>query len=288
MALRTDYKDAELAESMTGRKQYKMINNNNGTVSFVDVTEYTQNGDFLHASALNEANESINELVSRKTENLTVTFEQATAPSELNSGDKLSVLFSKISKLVSDAIVHLRDTLIHVPAISELTNDAVLKNDGKGLLWYKLPNIDVEFVYGLKADFPSTGAAKTVYVDTTRSQYFLYMWNGTGYCPIGGGDGGVSMEYIMNANKPFVISLKPDDFVLNKTTGRYEAIVESEYVNSDTWLEWHIVRNGDYLTSEESKITSGFTDIVSMDRKIKFISTTLPEKAFSLNMKIIL
>jgi hypothetical protein len=43
--LRTNYKDDILAAAMDGKRQYQMIQNGNGTVSFVDVTDYTQNGD---------------------------------------------------------------------------------------------------------------------------------------------------------------------------------------------------------------------------------------------------
>ena len=42
--LPVDFQDDILAESMNGRRKYQMITNSDGTVSFVDVTEYTQVG----------------------------------------------------------------------------------------------------------------------------------------------------------------------------------------------------------------------------------------------------
>ena len=62
MALKTDYKIDILDESMTSRRRYKIINNEDSTVSFVDQTVYTQKGDFLDANDLNSMNETINTL----------------------------------------------------------------------------------------------------------------------------------------------------------------------------------------------------------------------------------
>ena len=62
MALKTDYKNDILDESMTSRRRYKIINNDDTTVSFVDQTVYTQKGDFLDAGDLNLMNENINAL----------------------------------------------------------------------------------------------------------------------------------------------------------------------------------------------------------------------------------
>lgn len=62
LALRTDYKNDILDASMTSRRRYKIINNDDTTVSFVDQTVYTQKGDFLDANDLNSMNETINTL----------------------------------------------------------------------------------------------------------------------------------------------------------------------------------------------------------------------------------
>lgn len=62
MALKTDYKNDILDESMISRRRYKIINNDDTTVSFVDQTVYTQKGDFLDANDLNSMNETINTL----------------------------------------------------------------------------------------------------------------------------------------------------------------------------------------------------------------------------------
>ena len=56
-ALRTDYKD----DVFSGNRKYTMVNNGDGTVSFVDETQYTQVGDTYGASEINEQNTVINE-----------------------------------------------------------------------------------------------------------------------------------------------------------------------------------------------------------------------------------
>ena len=56
-ALRTDYKD----DVFTGNRKYTMVNNQDGTVSFIDETEYTQTGDTYGAAEINEQNQVINE-----------------------------------------------------------------------------------------------------------------------------------------------------------------------------------------------------------------------------------
>lgn len=58
--LRTNYKDDILAAAMDGKRQYQMINNPNGTVSFVDVTDYTQNGDIFSAGDVNGIDTQVN------------------------------------------------------------------------------------------------------------------------------------------------------------------------------------------------------------------------------------
>lgn len=57
MALKTDYKD-DIPK--TENRRYQMIHNDDGTVSFVDVTEYTQVGDTFGAGDINATNESVN------------------------------------------------------------------------------------------------------------------------------------------------------------------------------------------------------------------------------------
>lgn len=59
MALKTDYKNYVLPDGTT-LKKYQMINNEDGTVSFQDVTEYTQQGNRFGADDINTTNAEVN------------------------------------------------------------------------------------------------------------------------------------------------------------------------------------------------------------------------------------
>lgn len=56
MSLKTDYKDA----IFPGNRKYQMIQNEDSTVSFQDVTEYTQEGDSFGATDINMTNMLVN------------------------------------------------------------------------------------------------------------------------------------------------------------------------------------------------------------------------------------
>lgn len=58
--LLTNFKDDILAESMEGRRRYQMITNEDGTVSFVDVTEYEQIGSEFGQAEVNAIHREIN------------------------------------------------------------------------------------------------------------------------------------------------------------------------------------------------------------------------------------
>lgn len=66
MALRTDFKDSVLKDT-TGNKKYKMTNNSDNTVSFTDVTEYSQEGSPYGAKEVNEERKAINSVIVPKT-----------------------------------------------------------------------------------------------------------------------------------------------------------------------------------------------------------------------------
>lgn len=61
MALRTDYKDDILDLTQNTQRKYRMITNADGTISFEDVTIYSQVGDSFGAAELNEIANSVNE-----------------------------------------------------------------------------------------------------------------------------------------------------------------------------------------------------------------------------------
>lgn len=72
--LKTNYVDDVLDASVNTKRKYNMIQNADGTVSFDDVTTYTQNGDSFGAKDVNDTNTAVNEL----NNNLTDTNENIT------------------------------------------------------------------------------------------------------------------------------------------------------------------------------------------------------------------
>ena len=62
MALKTNYKDYRFQEGEKLRK-YRQISNDDGTISFEDVTSYQQEGDRFSASDINATNTEVNKIV---------------------------------------------------------------------------------------------------------------------------------------------------------------------------------------------------------------------------------
>lgn len=61
MALKTNFTDDILAESMNGKRQYNVTENSNGTKSLEDVTDYQSVGSTLSAKDMNETNAAVNQ-----------------------------------------------------------------------------------------------------------------------------------------------------------------------------------------------------------------------------------
>lgn len=65
--LKTNYVDDKLDVTKNQIRKYRQIQNDDGTVSFVDVTEYTQVGTSFGAKDINDTNAAINEVNSKLT-----------------------------------------------------------------------------------------------------------------------------------------------------------------------------------------------------------------------------
>lgn len=71
--LKTTYQDDVLDTSVNEKRKYNMIQNADGTVSFEDVTTYSQNGDSFGAADINATNAKVNEVNSNLSNLLTPT-----------------------------------------------------------------------------------------------------------------------------------------------------------------------------------------------------------------------
>lgn len=58
--LPVNFKDDILKENMNGKRRFNMIQNSDGTVSFEDVTDYTQVGSTFGAAQINATNTAVN------------------------------------------------------------------------------------------------------------------------------------------------------------------------------------------------------------------------------------
>lgn len=63
--LPTNLKDDILDSSVNTKRKYRMIENEDGTYSFEDATEYSQVGDEYGAGLINETNEQVNARVEK-------------------------------------------------------------------------------------------------------------------------------------------------------------------------------------------------------------------------------
>lgn len=61
MALKTNFTDDILSESMNGKRQYNVTENSNGTKSLEDVTDYQSVGNTFSAKDMNETNAAVNQ-----------------------------------------------------------------------------------------------------------------------------------------------------------------------------------------------------------------------------------
>lgn len=61
MALKTNFTDDILSESMNGKRQYNVTENSNGTKSLEDVTNYQSVGSTFSAKDMNETNAAVNQ-----------------------------------------------------------------------------------------------------------------------------------------------------------------------------------------------------------------------------------
>lgn len=76
MALKTNFKD----DIFSGARRYQMVTNDDGTVSMVDVTVYTQEGDRFGANEINGTNAAINRIDRDVVVNLPLSGWSAAAP----------------------------------------------------------------------------------------------------------------------------------------------------------------------------------------------------------------
>ena len=114
--LKTDYKDDILA---SGKREYEMTNNANGTVSLEDVSIYTQTGDDFGGADINATNTAVNELID-KTSNIN------------NTADEVKrVLYAESAGTTNSAQTAQRAVAADTATVANtVNNDFILLNKG--------------------------------------------------------------------------------------------------------------------------------------------------------------
>ena len=122
ITLPTNYRDDILNSSAEGKRKYVMSYNQDGTVSFEDVTPYEQVGSDFGAGDINTANEAINESFDKNKlvkdlETINALTEEGFAPDALvvkqlnESLNKIGNGFGKVTKLIEGESTTTNNTI---------------------------------------------------------------------------------------------------------------------------------------------------------------------------------
>lgn len=149
MSLKTDFKNDILDVSMDGKRRYRMIENSDGTVSFVDATTYTELGNNYGANEINEQNTAINKINTdlaqlREEVNMGKQLDYSNAVDIPLSSNKINFtvpndgeifygnFFIRDANHTSDAYISINDTAVdsgqsHASGIEYFTNTSIRK-----------------------------------------------------------------------------------------------------------------------------------------------------------------
>ena len=106
MALKTNYKEDILNTAVNTKRKYNMINNSDGTVSFEDVTVYTQLGDTFGAADINNTNSRIEEVFQCASDGKALIAEAVTGKGiETSADDTYEQMADNIKAIATDPII---------------------------------------------------------------------------------------------------------------------------------------------------------------------------------------
>lgn len=141
--LRTNYQDDILDTSANVRRKYLVTENEDGSVSLEDVTEYTQNGDVISAQDINAINGQINtntgeiDTIKNTTipavSNRVSTLEDTTVPA---IAGRVSTLEDTTIPALQSAISTGLDTKVNKPTGGDGSSGQILKTNGDGTTYW--------------------------------------------------------------------------------------------------------------------------------------------------------
>lgn len=153
--LKTDYKDDVLDTSKNTQRKYQMIQNDDGTVSFVDVTEYSQVGDSFGAADINATNEAVSDLNT----NLA------------NTNDTVSDLSRDVAKKKYTFLCHSNTPSVVTKNIDVSGYDAIVIDMGRNGILYASSTYHL---YNMEGYAYHTLDVKGEYAETTYEGYIKY------------------------------------------------------------------------------------------------------------------
>ena len=179
--LKTDYKDDVLDTEVNELRKYQMIQNEDGTVSFVDVTEYLQVGDSFGSDILNQivakiTTDVIDALADVLTNTENGVLVGANAVKELKN-----TLQNAIDAKVTNSFTPNR--AVYVDANGNLVASGTVTSTELGCLGGVTSNIQAQ----LSAKLSKSGGQITGQITTSEANV-SYETNGNIYSPIYGGN----------------------------------------------------------------------------------------------------
>ena len=93
---------------------------------------------------------------------------------------------------------------------------------------------------------------------------------------------GVPAQQISFADNTVLVPVTASSFILSETTGRYEQTITVDGMTAGLGGTWDILRSGEVLSEEESKIASSITDVIRQTNAIKIVCTEAPSQNYTL------
>lgn len=93
---------------------------------------------------------------------------------------------------------------------------------------------------------------------------------------------GVPAQQMSFADNTVLVPVTASSFILSETTGRYEQTITVDGMTAGLGGTWDILRSGEVLSEEESKIASSITDVIRQTNAIKIVCTEAPSQNYTL------
>lgn len=199
--LPTNFKDDVLGSQMGGKRRYRLINNEDGTISFEDVTEYSQTGSDFGSAQMNATNLAVNESADKNKIIDSISDIMANEQSGYIAGALAVKELNKVKVLSKDEFgvtidtghSHVRYGTATRPTAKDGTGNRYVRlwSDTEIATLLKVPKIDVHNLDLSIRNGDSTHNPVHFYAPEYWSDgsFYAYTWLGT--------DGNVRVDYRM-------------------------------------------------------------------------------------------